>query len=48
MYDAIKKAIKTGVLSFYNESTKSRNDWIKEHKSQVVATVSQIIWTNST
>jgi len=38
MFDSIKKLIKNGRTEFFEQS-KSRNEWIQNHKSQAVAVV---------
>jgi dynein heavy chain len=48
MMDTIRKLIRQGYLDYVNEVQKSRQEWIREHRGQVVATVSQILWCLNT
>ena len=45
IFGALQKNIKTGLADYLNGINKTRNEWILTHKSQVVAVVSQIIWS---
>jgi dynein heavy chain len=48
MVDTLKKSIRDGLKDYINSVQKTRKDWILKHKGQVVATVSQILWTLDT
>jgi dynein heavy chain len=47
MFSVIGKLISVGFKDYLTGNQK-KTDWIKTHKSQVVAVASQIIWTFST
>lgn len=44
----MKRLIRDGYKDFVNVVQKTRIEWIKLHKSQVVLTDNQIIWCNQT
>lgn len=44
MFDTIRKIIGQGFKDYMSGNEK-KTDWIRSHKSQVVAVASQIIWT---
>lgn len=46
MIEAMKRLIRDGNKDFVNAVQKTRVQWILNHKSQVVMTDNQIIWTN--
>ncbi|KAL4487471.1 hypothetical protein ABPG72_006991 [Tetrahymena utriculariae] len=47
MRESLKKAIKKGKQDI-DKDNKERRDWVLQHPAQVVATVSNIMWTQST
>lgn len=47
MFEVIRKIISVGFRNYQTGNMK-KTDWIRAHKSQVVAVASQIIWTFST
>ena len=46
MVDTMKRLVRDGNKDFVNVVQKTRMQWILNHKSQVVLTDNQIIWTN--
>ncbi len=48
MADTLKKLTKQGLQDYVNLKEPTKLDWIKEHKAQIVAVVSQILWSSST
>lgn len=48
MIETLKKSLRDGVKDYVNGVQKTRKDWILKHKGQVVAVVSQILWTLDT
>lgn len=48
MIDSMKKLIREGFSDRVNQKQKTRILWILNHKSQVVTTCNQILWSNET
>ncbi|CAD8108771.1 unnamed protein product [Paramecium sonneborni] len=48
MVETLRKLCKQGLQDYLNGMQKTKTDWILNHKSQIVAVVSQILWSINT
>jgi len=48
MIETMKRMIRDGYKNYMNSVQKTRQQWILNHKSQVVTTANQLIWCNIT
>ena len=48
MVETVKRFLRDGVRNYVNGVQKTRQQWILNHKSQVVNTGNQVIWSTLT
>lgn len=45
MIESLSKLMKEG-FKYYSDSSKTRKDFVLNHKGQIVATIAQIMWSS--